>query len=145
MDQDPWVAYAHLQSLLNRTTNVHKAAGIEAAMVNLLEKIERGEPCTSKQTKNLVINRIGKERRRRAIVNSGRHELVPPMATVGSAESRLTLQKCAVVCGPRNFRLLVNHAIGRSYVELAKASGVNQNTLKIRVHRLRKKISHLAA
>ena len=140
-----WAAYAHLQSMLNRTTNAYKAAGIEAAMADLLEKIEKGEPCTLKQTKNLVINRIGRERRRRAIVHFGRHDLVPRMSTEGSAESLLTLAKCAEVCGPRDFKLLVNRALGHSYGELARATGVNQNTLKVRVHRIRQNIDHLAA
>ena len=67
------------------------------------------------------------------------------MATEGSAESRLTLVKCAEICGPRDFRLLVSRALGRCYGELAKATGENQNTLKIRVHRVRQKIGHLAA
>ena len=145
MNEDSWAAYAHFQSILDRTTNAYVAAGIEAAMADLLETIARGEPFTPKQTKNLVVNRIGRERRRRAIVYSGRHDLVPEMATEGSAESRLTLVKCAEICGPRDFRLLVSRALGRCYGELAKATGENQNTLKIRVHRVRQKIGHLAA
>ena len=61
MNEDSWAAYAHFQSILDRTTNAYVAAGIEAAMADLLETIARGEPFTPKQTKNLVVNRIGRE------------------------------------------------------------------------------------
>ena len=145
MDEGPWKEYARLQSILHRTIDAHKAAGIEAALTDLLEKISAGEPCTPKQTKNLVVNRMGRERRRRAIVHAGRFDLVPEIANQGSAESRLTLARCEEVCGPLDFRLLLNFALGHSYGELAKASGANENTLKVRVYRLRQKISYLAA
>ena len=145
MNKSLWAEYAHLQSILDRTTNVRKAAGIEAAMADLLEKIARGEHCTPNQVKNLVVNRISRERRRAAIVHYGRHDLVPHMATNGSVDSRLILEKCEKACGPSDFRLLVNRALGYSYIEISKATGVNQNTLKVRVLRVRQKISHLAA
>ena len=45
------------------------------------------------------------------------------------------LEKCAEACGPREFELLFHRACGLSFVELAKATGVNQNTLKVRAHR----------
>ena len=145
MGNPDWAQYARLQSMLNSTTNAYKAAGIEAAMDDLLEKFARGVPCTSEQTTNLVINRIGKERRHRGMLFSRQHDLAPGIATAGLAESRLTLGKCAKVCGPRDFKLLVNRACGWSYSELANATGVNQNTLKTRVHRVRQKLRLLAA
>ncbi len=145
MDEDPWAEYARLQAMLDRTTDVYKAAGIETAMADLLEKIAKGEACTARQTKNLVINRIGKERRRRAIIHAGRHDLVHEIAANGPAESRLTLVKCAQISESRDFGLLVNLALGRSYSELAKATGANENTLKTRAYRARRKIMRLAA
>ena len=145
MDEDPWTEYARLQAVLDRTSDVYKSAGIETAMANMLEKIADGEPHNARQVKNLVVNREGKERRRRAIMHAGRHDLVPEQAEEGPVGSRLALIKCAKVCGPRDFLLLVNHALGHSYSELAILTGVNQNTLKIRAHRARKKIVFLAA
>ena len=145
MGNPDWAQYARLQSMLDSTTNAYKAAGIEAAMNDLLEKFGKGVPCTPEQTKNLVVNRIGKERRHRGMLYSRQHDLAPAIATAGLAESRLTLKKCAEACGARAFELLVNRASGFSYGELAKATGVNQNTLKVRAHRARQKIIFLAA
>ena len=76
---------------------------------------------------------------------SRQHDLVQAVVAEGSAESRLTLRKCAEACGRYAFELLVNRASGLSYGELAKATGVNQNTLKVRAYRARQKISFLTA
>lgn len=140
MEDEPWASYQRLQSLLASTTNQHRAAGIEAALTDLLTKIERGECIIPEQVDYLVINRIGRERRRRAMLYSRERELVRVVASERIPEIRLTLEECAAVCGRRDFDLLVLRARGHSYGELAKATGVNQNTLKVRVHRARRRL-----
>ena len=137
MDAELWVKYRRLQEILDRTTNTHYAAGIEAAMTTLLDKIKGHVPYTSQQVNNLVGNRIFKERRRRAIAYWSRDEIVPQQASDGAAESRLMLRRCAEACGSRDFTLLVKHAQGHTFGELAAASDVTQNTLKIRAYRAR--------
>lgn len=148
MDEDPWTEYARLQSMLDRTTDAYKAAGIEAAMTDLIEKISRGEVVAKKQVNNLVVNRIGKERRRRAIVYSGRQDLVdnPDVGNqANAAESRLMLVKCEQACGLRDFELLVRQAEGRSLSEISTELDVKITTLKTRAHRARKLVLALAA
>lgn len=148
MDADPWVEYARLQSMLNRTTNAYKAAGIEAAMVDLLDKISRGETPAKNQVTNLVVNRIGRERRRRAIVFAGRHDLADKheaSSSANAAESRLMLIKCAQACGNEDFNLLVRQAKGQSLAEISVDTGLKVTTLKTRAHRARKIVLAFAA
>lgn len=145
MESDPWAEYARLQAMLDRVADAYKGIGIETAMSDLLEKIARGETCRPSQIKNLVVNRSSKERRRRAMVAARRHELPSDDCSDGAAESSLDLQACQKICGDRDFVLLVNQAAGCTYADLARQTGINQNTLKIRVHRARHKIESLAA
>ena len=58
---------------------------------------QKGVPVSPTQTKNLVVNRTGKERRRRAIVYYGRFDLCPELKIESPAESRLVLMKCAEI------------------------------------------------
>lgn len=145
MDYDPWVEYARLQSMLSRTTDAYKAAGIEAAMTDLLEKISNGEHCSPARIRNLVVNRTSKERRRRAMVHAGRQDLVHDRQSDNAADSRLILAEFERSCGSRDFLILVNQALGHSYKDMARHTGVNPNTLKIRAHRAREKVVPLAA
>ncbi len=115
------------------------------ALTELLDKIGRGEPYSSKQVDDLVANRVSKERRRRAIVNRYRNDIASGQSSTSSAESRLTLRKCEELCGKRDFSLLVEFAQGNTYREIAASTGVNVNTLKIRVFRARQTIADLAA
>ncbi|MFC2970147.1 RNA polymerase sigma factor [Acidimangrovimonas pyrenivorans] len=148
MDADPWAEYARLQSMLGRTTNAYKAAGIEAAMTDLLERIGRGEVPNVEQVNNLIVNRTGKERRRRAMIHVGRDDISMERESCGvadAAESRLMLIKCAQACGPRDFSLLVRQAQGYTLAEVAEQTGAKVTTLKTRAHRARKLILALAA
>lgn len=145
MANSHWAAYARLQSMLSSTTDAYKSAGIEAAMTDLLEKFAQGKFLTPQQLQNLVVNRTGRERRRSVILRSRQHCLTSEPTSESSAESRLTLGKCAEICGDRDFALLLGCAMGHSYRELAEATGTKPNALKIRAHRARQKITHLAA
>lgn len=144
MEESEWAEYARLQALLVCTPNAYKAAGIEAAMSDLIDKIAQGEPADRQQVDNLVTNRTGKERRRRAVVMANSDALASEPAA-GAAESRLMLVKCEEASGKEDFSLLVRHAQGHSFRDLAIFFGANANTLKIRAFRARKRISHLAA
>lgn len=137
MDIKPWLEYLRLQEMLNRTTDTLRIEGIESAMTTVLEKLKSGVSCTSKQVENLVGNRIAKERRRRAIAYRGRADIVPQQALSGAVDSRLMLQRCAEVCGLRDFILLAQNAQGYTFRELAAARGIAQNALKIRAYRAR--------
>ncbi|NVK58187.1 MAG: sigma-70 family RNA polymerase sigma factor [Alteromonadaceae bacterium] len=148
MGADPWVEYARLQSMLDRTTDAYKAAGIEAAMTDLLEGIAKHRTIGAKQARNLVVNRIGKERRRRAIIYARRHNIAGDSEGCGvadAAESRIMLLRCAQACGPRDFRLLVRQAQGNSLAEISAETGATITALKARAHRARKKVLALAA
>ena len=139
-----WLEYRRLQAMLNRTTDAQRAEGIESAMTTVLEKIKGSLSCSSQQIKNLVGNRISKERRRRAIAYRSREEIVPQIiASSGAADSRLMLQRCAEICGLRDFTLLVKNAQGYTFGELATASGIAQNTLKVRAYRARRSLATL--
>jgi hypothetical protein len=138
-----WLEYRRLQAMLNRTTDAQRAEGIESAMTTVLEKIKGSLSCSSQQIKNLVGNRISKERRRRAVAYRSREEIVPQLASSGAADSCLILQRCAEICGLRDFTLLVRNAQGYTFGELAAVSGVAQNTLKIRAHRARRNLLSL--
>ena len=140
MDTNPWLEYRRLQAMLSRTTDTQRAEGIESAMTTVLRKIKSGISCTPKQVKNLVVNRISKERRRRAIAYRGREEIGPQCASSGAADTRLVLRRCAEICGLRDFTLLVKNAQGYTFGDLAAASGIAQNTLKIRAHRARRNL-----
>lgn len=140
MDRKPWLEYLRLQGMLHRTTDTLRIEGIESAMTTVLEKLKSGASCTPKQVKNLVGNQIAKERRRRAIAYRGREDIVPQQALSGAANSRLMLQRCAEVCGLRDFTLLAKNAQGYTFGELAAASGVAQNALKIRAYRARRNL-----
>ena len=143
MDTNPWVEYLRLQEILNRTTDTQRIEGIESAMTTVLEKIKSGISCTPKQVKNLVGNRISKERRRRAIAYRGREEIVPQRASSGAADTRLMLERCAEICSLRDFTLLVKNVQGYTFGELAAASGIAQSTLKIRAYRARRNLVSL--
>lgn len=148
MDADPWAEYARLQSMLDRTTDAYKAAGIEAAMTDLLEGIANRRTIGARQVRNLVVNRIGKERRRRAIAYARRHDIAGDHEGRGvadAAESRIMLLRCAKACGPRDFRLLVRQAQGNSLAEISAETGTRITTLKTRVHRARKMVLALVA
>ncbi|SEI87574.1 hypothetical protein SAMN05421762_2377 [Pseudooceanicola nitratireducens] len=148
MDADPWVEYARLQSMLKGTTDAYKAAGIEAAMTDLLDSIAKRRTIDARQVKNLVVNRIGKERRRRAIVYAHSHDIAGEHEGRGvadAAESRIMLQRYAKACGPRDFHLLVRQAQGNTLAEISAETGSPITTLKARAHRARKKVLALAA
>lgn len=145
MYEPEWAEYARLQALLDCTPNAYKAAGIEAAMAELIEKIAKSEPPDRRQVDNLVTNRSGKERRHRAAVLANSDALATDPAASGAAESRLMLIKCEEACGKENFTLLVRHAQGYSFGDLAIFFGSNHNALKTRAFRARKLISDLAA
>ena len=140
MDIKPWLEYLRLQEMLNRTTDTLRVEGIESAMTTALEKLKSGVSCTPKQVKNLVGNRIAKERRRRAILYRGREGLMPRQVAGGGADNRLMLRRCAKICGLRDFTLLVKNAQGYTFRELAAAGRVTQSTLKIRAHRARRNL-----
>ena len=162
MEYEPWVEYARLQAILDRTTDARKGAGIEAAMTELVEKIGCGDPPKAKQVRNLVTNRVGKERRRRAILVHRRYTIIEergrkrgadganmpcgaPQTSETEADCRLTLLKCLNVCGRRDFALMIGQAQGYTYGELATVTGERPSALKTRVHRARKQILALAA
>ena len=140
MDIKPWLEYLRLQEMLNRTTDTLRVEGIESAMTTVLEKLKSGVSCTPQQVENLVGNRTAKERRRRAIVYWGREDIVPQQVSGGAADSRLMLQRCAAVCGLRDFTLLAKNAQGYTFRELAAARRVAQNALKIRAYRARRNL-----
>ncbi|WP_112329811.1 hypothetical protein [Cereibacter johrii] len=145
MEEPDWAEYARLQVLLDRTPNAYRAAGVEAAMADLIEKIGNGEPPDRRQVDNLVTNRVGRERRRRAVVLANSDARASEPAATGAAESQLILAKCEEICGKEDFALLVRHAQGFSFGDLAISFGSNPNALKIKAFRAKKKIVHLAA
>ena len=149
MKEVSWVEYARLQSVLDRTTDAYKAAGIESAMADLLEKITQNEILEANQVKNLVVNRIGKERRRRVIVRVHSQDLMSNQShQVGvedAVECRLMLIQCAKVCAQRDLELFVRRGNGYSYPEIASTTGVSVSSLKTRMHRARKLVQALVA
>jgi hypothetical protein len=145
MEEPDWAEYARLQALLDRSPNAYRAAGIEAAMVDLIEMISKGAPPDRRQVDNLVTNRSGRERRRRAVVLACSDARASEQAASGAVESRLTLVKCEEACGRKDFALLVGHAKGYSFGDLAMISGSNPNALKTRAFRAKRRIIHLAA
>ena len=145
MTEDPWAEYARLQGVLERTANTQSAAGIEAAMCEILDRMARGESCTAEQCKNLVVNRTNRERRRRAMLYQSAQAIDGSTVGISAVENRVLLAECEAICGPVDFNLLVDRASGFSFGELAVVTGLSENALKVRVHRARKKILPLAA
>lgn len=145
MKEDPWAGYARLQSMLERTTNAYAAAGIEAAMCEILDKIANGDEYTSQQSKNLVVNRANRERRRRALLYQTAETMEVDPGEIRIVEDRMLLADCEAICGPIDFDLLMRRSSGFSFGELAIVTGLSEVALKVRVHRARRKLLPLAA
>lgn len=139
-----WAKYAQIQRALSRTTDKSKALALEAALTDLLDQIGEGEIPSSRQAKNLVANRSKRERRREALLDQHAASM-PPAHVSNAAEARIDLAQCQAVCGNPDFEMLIAHAQGERYGELATVYGLTESAIKVRMYRARKKLAALAA
>jgi DNA-directed RNA polymerase specialized sigma24 family protein len=140
----PWGAYRALQEELDERTQVDSQAwGLEEALNTLLET---GATVTTVRL-NRVRNAASRRERHRAHVRVLRVVQTDPPAVDlehRAAEARETLDFLQTRVEAEDWALLQAVAEGQSYATIAKARGVTEVSLRVRVSRMREVLKRAA-
>ena len=142
----PWNAYASLQTSLRRGCRVDdRSWGTEAAMDRILVSLQDNHPLTSDEIVRAAASERRRERNRTRLrlVHLAGSELSPHPENAIAARQELGVARSKLSGG--DWSVLRHVAEGYGYGELASAIGGTPERLRVRVLRLRRKLTAVAA
>jgi hypothetical protein len=142
-----WRAYARIQQQLSGCTTLgHRAWGLEAAL-DVLVSPEAGSSESELSRKIATAERRHRHRRARLRRYAGDvHEEASPREWIADAlDAEQILQRIRSVVTNVDWSALSGIAEGDSYAELAEVLETSSGALRVRIARVRRQVSSLAA
>lgn len=142
MDKDDkWAEFARIHAKADSPILSDRTWAIDETLEAMLDAIEQEEAISALKVDNLIANRTGKHRRRRASFAKHSPQLTASPANDNDRiQARSALRDSLCRCTDREQRVLTLVGLGHTYREIAKAEGTPEATVKTWVRRARFKL-----